>query len=152
MNIYNIYNHQLYVYTYHQPSLPTDDKMCSLMSPPCSPPPQYLKHKCPIPPQVAQVLRGVILVDSLGLNRNLPKVTDRDIAAVEALEATTAPLPSRDELYQDLNEAKFDPSWWESLSTYDALRYDYKQFVQEKAGGEGKWTYGMSSILLSLDG
>lgn len=98
------------------------------------------------------MLRGVILVDSLGLDRNLPKVTDRDIAAVEALEASTTDLPARQELYQELNEAKFDPSWWESLSMYDALRYDYKQFAQAKASGEGKWTYGMSSILLSLDG
>lgn len=93
---------------------------------------------------VARALLGVILIDTINLDPKAKKATPRDIAAVAELELM-APLPPRAELFTQLDTAKFDAAFWDSLAVDQCLRYDYKQFEND-----GK-VLGMSSVLCPLE-
>ncbi|CAM9789771.1 unnamed protein product [Ectocarpus sp. 8 AP-2014] len=105
---------------------------------------------------VAQLLLGVILVDTLNLDMEIKRATSRDIAAAQELSRRVSWLPSSaqgsgerspssarrccstaDELFDALRNAKFDPAFWREISATDTLRYDYKSF---QAAGESGGT------------
>ncbi|GAX16820.1 exopolyphosphatase [Fistulifera solaris] len=111
-----------------------------------------------LPADLSLLLLGVILIDSVNLSPNAGKVTPRDEAAVQKLLKATnwqeldldgsicgdSPLqPSTSLLFDALQNAKFDPLFWNPLPVEDALRLDFKIF---QAGDE---TFGISSVLLS---
>ena len=123
------------------------------------------------PPSIAILLLGVILLDSINLSTKAGKVTPRDEAAVNTLLSNTQwsdlTLPTeivkKEEdkeqqnqdyhyqpdptlLFDTLQNQKFSPEFWKSLSVRQALTLDYKSF------GEGNTKFGISSILLpSID-
>eukprot|EP00928_Gymnodinium_smaydae_P045628 TRINITY_DN3038_c0_g1_i3.p1 TRINITY_DN3038_c0_g1~~TRINITY_DN3038_c0_g1_i3.p1 ORF type:complete len:400 (+),score=89.66 TRINITY_DN3038_c0_g1_i3:180-1202(+) len=92
----------------------------------------------------ARALLGVILVDTVNLDPKVKKATPRDFAMVEALEALSPSIP-RGALFERLDAAKYNKSFWSSLSVDQCLRYDYKCFEVK-----GK-RLGIASVLCSLE-
>lgn len=104
---------------------------------------------------VALLLCGVILLDSLNLDPKACKATDRDHIAVNSLNQLlsagyllnytfSTPLS----LFSTLNEIKTDRSYWLSLSTQNILKYDYKLFTASQ--GDHTVRIGMSSVMLPV--
>jgi len=112
-------------------------------------PPPQAEYKCH--PTVATLLLGTILLDSVNMIPAAGKGTPRDAAAIQDLlehadwstlvadnkAAVAAWWPDKDSsdskpdttrIFESLQAAKFDPTFWNSLSVQDALRLDYKQF------------------------
>ena len=118
----------------------------------------------PYPESLSLLLLGVILLDSVNLIPAAGKATPRDAAAIQALLegtnwnkldirtkqvlklAETDGKPDTSTLFSALQNAKFDPDFWKSLSVRDALRLDYKSFSSDTGG-----TFGVSTVLLSMD-
>lgn len=96
----------------------------------------------PAPKDCAQLLAGVILLDTVNFNAQMKKATPRDVAAMSGLQGI---VPIDSNLFHELNNAKTDLSYWRSLSVSNALKFDYKGF---EGGGR---RLGMSSVLLPLD-
>ncbi|CAN0326832.1 unnamed protein product, partial [Scytosiphon promiscuus] len=91
-----------------------------------------------------------ILVDTINLDADAKRATERDVAAAEQLSRRVAWSPcmtehhsddcslpllpagrscaTPDALFDTLRNAKFDPAFWGELSATDCLRYDYKSF------------------------
>ncbi|HQJ23303.1 MAG TPA: DHH family phosphoesterase [Rectinema sp.] len=96
--------------------------------------------KTKIDQNIALLLAGTILLDTVNLDPKAGRVTEKDEEMVNAL------LPiarkSKDELFSKLQYEKFNVS---NLSTFDILRKDYKEYVA------GEIRYGISSAMLSLD-
>jgi len=88
----------------------------------------------------ARALLGVILIDSVNLDPSAKKVCDGDIAAASALQLI-APEPGQAQLFAQLDDAKFDQTFWGSLNPAQCLRYDFKSFTTA-----GK-SVGLSSVL-----
>ncbi len=112
------------------------------------------------PADLSLLLLGVILIDSVDMSPEAGKVTRRDEAAVQKLLTGTDwrqidkdekmdliihPQPNTTALFDALQNAKFDSTFWKSLLLFDALRLDFKVFT---AGDE---TFGMSSVLLPAE-
>lgn len=99
----------------------------------------------------AILLLGVILLDTYAENPKFSKNTPIDDAAKDFLSSILhLPNDQHFALFSELANAKFDPSFWQSLSMADCLRYDYKRFV---AAGENKGdsiVFGTASVLLPL--
>ncbi len=119
-------------------------------------------------------LLGVILLDTMNMNPEASKGTERDEAAIEYLmknsdwdlldnetkekivtdrnEESTV-VPDRSKLYEYLCDSKFDRIFWREMSPRDAMRIDYKRFEpkSEKDDGVSNKTFGLSSVLLGLD-
>jgi len=91
----------------------------------------------------ARALLGVVLIDTVNLNPDAKKATDRDIAVVRAL-GSYAPLPPRAELFARLDDAKFDEAFWNTLTVAQCMRYDYKAFKASRC------TVGLASVLCSF--
>ena len=53
--------------------------------------------------------------------------------------------PNTTAFYDFLAQSKFDIDFWRSLSTIDALRLDYKQFIASSGD-----VFGAASVLLPL--
>ncbi|CAM9831801.1 unnamed protein product [Hapterophycus canaliculatus] len=130
---------------------------------------------------VARLLLGVILVDTINLDADAKRATERDIAVVDQLSHRVSWVPSSgqgsaggcrcatpNELFDTLRNAKFDTTFWRQLSATDCLRYDYKSFHPagessgsdsgcDGGGGEDPTNpgrsikFGMSSVLCRLD-
>lgn len=128
------------------------------------------------PAPLSILLLGVILLDSVNMNPAAGKATPRDGAAIQRLlegtdwaelrRATTnnsnhglkwvnvndedinqqRQQPNTTALFEALQNAKFDPALWKSLSVRDALRLDYKSFSYANGG-----SFGMSTVLLSME-
>jgi exopolyphosphatase len=119
------------------------------------------------------MLLGVILLDTMNMNKEAAKGTPRDGRAIDFLLQRTdwcalqlddviklkifadgddsnfcSQAPSRSKLYEYLRDSKFDKSFWESMSPRDALRIDYKRFEPPTEGCDG---FGLSSVLLSME-
>jgi exopolyphosphatase len=123
-----------------------------------------------IPAPLGVLLLGVILLDSINLSPSAGKVTERDVQAVQTLldctnwtEAVTfgpadasAALalgprnhqPDLSILFNVLQNAKFAPSFWKSLSVRDALRLDYKRFSTPRRDAADPAAIGISTVLL----
>lgn len=114
----------------------------------------------PFPAAVSVLLMGVILLDSVNLSNEVGKVTQRDRSAVQhlldqtdweelskkskqLLHVTSSEGPNPNFLFNLLQDAKYGPEFWSSLSIRDALRYDYKDFSDTN----GK--FGVSTVLMS---
>jgi exopolyphosphatase len=126
-------------------------------------PASSLKVAAPVPlphdPSLAMLLLGVILLDSVNLQDEAGKVTDRDRAAVSFLVDQTdwthsglpascrsnnndhSTTPDLFKVFETLQQAKFDRDFWTALSIRDALRLDYKSFRDN--------TFGIASVLIS---
>lgn len=93
-----------------------------------------------IPSDVALLLAGTILLDTVNLDPKAGRVTPKDDAVVRALLPIAG--KSQQALFDRLQFEKFNVV---SLSTFDLLRKDYKEY------SAGSIRYGMSSVLLSLE-
>jgi exopolyphosphatase len=123
-----------------------------------------------IPAPLGILLLGVILLDSINLSPSAGKVTERDVQAVQTLldctnwteavtldpaDATAALAldprnhqPDLSTLFNALQNAKFAPSFWKSLSVRDALRLDYKRFSITQRDAADPTAIGISTVLL----
>lgn len=117
---------------------------------------------------VALLLLGTILLDSVNMSPAAGKGTARDQAVLNALLAQTdwqdgklvrnnnnynddslwddagGPRPTR--LFERLQKAKFDVKFWKALSVRDALRLDFKRFTPQN-----NVPFGASTVLLDWD-
>ncbi|CAJ1966076.1 unnamed protein product [Cylindrotheca closterium] len=94
------------------------------------------------PPTLAVLLLGVILLDSVNLSPKAGKVTPRDESAVQTLldRTTWSELrlpeeilandgkPDPTKLFDILQNQKFHPDFWNSLTLLQALNLDFKSF------------------------
>jgi exopolyphosphatase len=107
-------------------------------------------------PALATLLLGVILLDSVNLQVQAGKVTDRDRNAVAFLVNNTEwansclpvscrsnddSTPDLSKVFETLQQAKFDRDFWMALSIRDALRLDYKSFRDN--------AFGIATVLIS---
>ena len=101
-----------------------------------------LEHKPEIykDEKIAILSISPILLDTLYLNKEHGRLTDKDIDVFNKLKAYTA-VDDR-KLYDDLQFMKSEVS---NLSSRDLLRKDYKEWANAKL------TYGMCSVPLSID-
>jgi exopolyphosphatase len=123
------------------------------------------------PASLSLLLLGVILLDSVNLSPQVGKVTQRDQNAVEdllhhtcwyelprnvqkVLQMTTANkmyiLPNATALFCALQEAKYNPKFWRSLSVPDALRQDYKAYSSSSSRGGVGTSNGTTTIDLGV--
>jgi exopolyphosphatase len=148
------------------------------------------------PMPLAILLLGVILLDSVNMSPQAGKGTLRDQAAMDSLlkhtdwssllrvlennnnvnapdimdttttSATSTSRPDPTKLFDTLQNQKFDPAFWNQLSTRDALALDYKSFASQptttctstdssssSAGsivGAGAGVFGVSTVLQSM--
>lgn len=115
------------------------------------------------PADVAVLLLGTILLDSVNMNPKAGKGTPRDAAAIQSLLDHTrweqlsekskqilkigqeSKQPDTSALFDALQSAKFNIEFWKSLSIRDRLRLDYKQFASNSH------IFGVSTVLMSRD-
>jgi inorganic pyrophosphatase/exopolyphosphatase len=97
---------------------------------------------------VSLLLLGVILLDTYAENPKFAKNTPIDDQAVDVL-SHCLDKSDHHKLFEELADAKFDPSFWASLSASDCLRYDYKRFATMNGDGRS-FSFGTSSVLLPL--
>ncbi|NXR08880.1 PRUN1 Exopolyphosphatase, partial [Semnornis frantzii] len=91
----------------------------------------------------AALLHGTILLDCINLSPAAGKVTPRDVACVDLLEAKFPELPPRDDVFEALQAAKFDVS---GLTTEQMLRKDLKE-----VSGDGDLLLAISGIYMNLE-
>jgi exopolyphosphatase len=120
-------------------------------------------YHSPIPVNLAVLLLGVILLDSVNMNESVGKGTPRDASAIQSilestdwaelndhaksiLQCTSEQRPDPNVFFGVLQNAKFDPTFWHSLSGRDALRLDYKSFRCGSLPG----FFGMSTVLMPM--
>eukprot|EP00551_Chaetoceros_affinis_P006730 CAMPEP_0203675222 /NCGR_PEP_ID=MMETSP0090-20130426/19580_1 /ASSEMBLY_ACC=CAM_ASM_001088 /TAXON_ID=426623 /ORGANISM="Chaetoceros affinis, Strain CCMP159" /LENGTH=479 /DNA_ID=CAMNT_0050541347 /DNA_START=109 /DNA_END=1548 /DNA_ORIENTATION=- len=118
-------------------------------------------------------LLGVILLDTMNMNPEASKGTERDESAIdylmnnsdwEMLRIETKEqirsnrnnelmVPDRAKLYEYIRDSKFDRTFWKEMSARDAMRIDYKRFEPTSSSSDGKSNdaFGLSSVLLDLD-
>ena len=119
-----------------------------------------------LPSDVALLLLGTILLDSVNMNPAAGKGTQRDQATIDALLTKTnwrdgkltvkeddhklwdaeTGRPHSSTLFDRLQQAKFDVNFWKTLSVRDALRLDYKEFTPINGV-----PFGASTVLLDWD-
>ncbi len=100
---------------------------------------EFLDQDVTISREVAILLFGTILLDTVNLDDSAGRVTDADKEIAEKLQPL-CPLP-RQEYFDKVQQAKFSV---EGLSTNDLLRKDYKEWVL------GQTKLGIGSALLQL--
>ena len=116
-------------------------------------------------------LLGVILLDTMNMNPNAAKGTQRDETAINFLIHNTdwsalgseaknvilvdngkGLLPDRVALFDFLQNSKFDATFWQEMNARDALRIDYKRFEAISGSEDGtKHSFGLSSVLLDAN-
>ena len=116
-----------------------------------------------IPPSLAILLLGTILLDSINMSPQAGKGTPRDAAAIQRLMDDThwdqlslpdeimainddgKKVPDPQKLFDKLQNAKFSPEFWNGLTAEQAIRMDYKSFAIPMS------SLGLGSILLEMD-
>lgn len=88
---------------------------------------------------VALLLLGTILLDTVNLDPEAQRATEKDITTVETLLGITG--VDRQQLFDDLQREKFNVS---ALDTPDLLRKDYKEWQM------GAVKVGIASVLLPI--
>ncbi|XP_040086669.1 exopolyphosphatase PRUNE1 isoform X1 [Oryx dammah] len=78
--------------------------------------------------QTAALLHGTILLDCVNMDLKVGKATLKDSHCVEKLEALFPDLPSRNDIFDSLQKAKFDVS---GLTTEQMLRKDQKTISRQ---------------------
>ena len=104
------------------------------------------KDETSFPPSLSILLMGVILLDSINMLPQAGKATPRDHAALQALQTQTdwtllKSLPTEvlgdgtvsvasnpKNLFDTLQNQKFSAEFWDSLTSLQALKLDYKSF------------------------
>jgi exopolyphosphatase len=116
----------------------------------------------PYPPSLGVLLLGVILLDSVNLSPQAGKVTQRDRDAVqillkdtnwqelsqeskEVLQISSSSRPNTMAFFASLQDTKYDPGFWMSLSVRDALRLDYKEYASTDR------SFGVSTVLMPVE-
>lgn len=116
--------------------------------------------KTEYPASIGVLLLGVILLDSVSLSAEAGKVTQRDKDAVQdllehtswidlpralqnVLRITPSSGPNTTTLFDLLQDAKYDPNFWKSLSIEDALELDFKSYPYAING-----SFGISTVLM----
>ncbi len=100
---------------------------------------EYHKAGIQIPREIATLLAGTILLDTVNLDERVGRVTTTDSVVVRGL-LPLCPM-GREEFFNRVQREKFNV---EGLSTIDLLRKDYKEFQTESI------RYGISSARLSI--
>ena len=93
---------------------------------------------------IATLLLGAILLDTLNMDAQAARGSARDSAAIDSLGEVSK--ESRDELFATLRDAKSNAAFWSELSSEDCLRLDYKMFVETRE----LFKVGISSVLLPI--
>lgn len=101
---------------------------------------EYHRAGLEIPGEIATILAGAILLDTVNLDERAGRVTQTDIAVAENLFPLC--FIGRDELFNKAQSEKFNVL---GLSTVDLLRKDFKEFQV------GNLLYGISSMRLSIE-
>jgi inorganic pyrophosphatase/exopolyphosphatase len=96
---------------------------------------------------VAVLLMGVIVLDTINMDPLVAKGTPRDEKALNDL-SNRVMMIDKTMLYQLLSGCKTDLSFWLSLSAADAMRLDYKEFFADRS--KTKFKVGMSAVLLPI--
>lgn len=99
--------------------------------------------------EIAHMLIGVILLDSVNCDEKAGKVTSRDLQAIQNLQENLLHYTTEqiNQLYDELTNAKMNETYWKQLSLYDTLRFDYKDFVHMNK----TIVIGMSSIFIPIE-
>ena len=112
---------------------------------------QDTKNSFPFEPEVATLLLGVILLDSLNMSPQAGKGTSRDGSALNHLrQITSMSNMETDKMFNELSNAKTDIAFWNNLSAEDCLLLDYKLF-QARNKMNTNFNIGMSSVLLPIE-
>ena len=98
-----------------------------------------LKNESVLEQGSATLLLGTILLDTVNLDPEAQRATEKDQKIVDTLLSLTG--ANRQELFDKLQEEKFNVS---SLDSSDLLRKDYKEWML------GQKNVGFSSVLLSV--
>ncbi|TDH67844.1 hypothetical protein CCR75_001953 [Bremia lactucae] len=96
---------------------------------------------------LATMLLGVIALDSINFDPTAKKVTPRDAKAAKLLEEMA--FARKEDLYDWLQNAKFNPGRWQAFSLEETLRVDHKEFTFVAVDGSAK-KIGISSVLIDL--
>jgi exopolyphosphatase len=102
-----------------------------------------------LPQEIATLLFGVILLDTINMDSAAGIGTARDAAMLEALAPFT--IQPRDGLFEQLRGAKLDPGFWDELSAGDVMRIDYKAFHTAKMKENGVGKIGMAAALQPIE-
>ena len=100
---------------------------------------EFERNQVAIPPELATLLTGTILLDTVNLDDKAGRVTEAD-KEIAARLLPICPL-LREEFFSRVQEAKFNI---QGLSTVDLLRKDYKEWQL------GKMRCGIGSALLPV--
>jgi exopolyphosphatase len=120
-----------------------------------------------MPPSLAILLLGVILLDSINMLPQAGKGTPRDGAAIKRLLEDTSwvklPLPEGilsgnsvtpdpTKLFECLQAQKFSPEFWAGLTALQGIRLDYKSFPVPSYSSPGaSSSLGIATILQDMD-
>lgn len=102
-------------------------------------------HTPPMLRDVADIIAGVILLDTVNASAAVGKATSRDLSVLEKLPTSL----DRNLFFDKLVNAKNEPEFWDSLSAEDALDLDFKDFPMTTKSGEVK-RVAMASVFQSL--
>jgi len=124
-----------------------------------------------MPPTLAILLLGTMLLDTVNMSPKAGKGTPRDAAVMQRVleetdwsqftlpddilaidnngETTHAPDPTR--LFEKLQDAKFSPDFWNGLTAEQAIRMDFKSFSVPATDSISESSLGIGSILLEMD-
>ena len=123
-----------------------------------------------MPPSLAILLLGTILLDSINMSPKAGKGTPRDEAAIQRLMDDTdwaqltlpdeilaidddgkkGPAPDTTKLFNQLQNAKFSPEFWNGLTAEQAIRMDFKSFSIPAVDSSSMSSLGLGSILLEM--
>lgn len=124
-----------------------------------------------MPPTLAILLLGTILIDSINMNPKAGKGTPRDAAIIERLmeetdwaelnlpndilatesDGTKGSEPDPTKLFNKLQDAKFSPEFWNGLNAEQAIRMDFKSFsIPSASSVTATSSLGLGSILLEM--
>lgn len=127
--------------------------------------------KSKMPPSLAIILLGTILIDSINMSPEAGKGTPRDAVAIQKImdETDWAELELPDEivtvdedgkkgsapdttkLFNKLQDAKFSPEFWNGLTAEQAIRMDFKSFsIPTAISSSTTSSLGIGSILLEM--
>ena len=101
---------------------------------------------------IATLLLSAILSDTFNLDTNGDRTTDKDIHIAKQLASFINPNESEKNVYSSIFEyvetAKYDTS---SISSFDLLRKDYKQWTIERDNNKNSTIMGISAVPLSFE-
>eukprot|EP00533_Pseudo-nitzschia_delicatissima_P015594 CAMPEP_0197268614 /NCGR_PEP_ID=MMETSP1432-20130617/4281_1 /TAXON_ID=44447 /ORGANISM="Pseudo-nitzschia delicatissima, Strain UNC1205" /LENGTH=446 /DNA_ID=CAMNT_0042733685 /DNA_START=135 /DNA_END=1475 /DNA_ORIENTATION=+ len=123
-----------------------------------------------IPPSLAILLLGTMLIDSINMSPKAGKGTPRDAAMIQKIMDDTdwaelnlpdeivaidedgkkSSFPDPTKLFNKLQDAKFSPEFWNGLTAEQAIRMDFKSFSIPADGSSSMSSLGMGSVLLEM--